>query len=112
PELAAGAASAYLTLLGDQLALCPQSALWIDAQAFEAALADARRTRDPAEYERAVALYTGDLLPEALYDDDAVADRRTALRREHMAALFELAQLAAQRGEPAAAIAPLRRLLT
>src|SRR4051794_22200538 len=44
--------------------LCPEEPLWIDAEAFEAAAATARRTRDTEAQRTALSLSTGDLLPE------------------------------------------------
>src|SRR5205823_1701178 len=76
-------ASAYLCLRDDILILCPEGALWLDVEAFEAAGAAARRTQDPelAALEAALALYGGDLLPQDRYEDWA------ARRREDVRAL-------------------------
>jgi len=88
-----------------------QDTVWIDVDAFIEAAAAVRRAADPARYEQAIALYTGDLLPEDLYEDWA-ANRREALRREYLGLLLDLAQLYESRGLSDAAIDPLRRART
>ena len=47
----------------------------IDVEAFELAVADARRERTGAACERALSLYGGELLPENRYDDWAELER-------------------------------------
>jgi DNA-binding SARP family transcriptional activator len=49
-------ASGYLRLRGEQVSLCPDSPLWVDAGAFEQAAATAKRTRDPAANRAAIEL--------------------------------------------------------
>jgi DNA-binding SARP family transcriptional activator len=56
-------ASRYLSLGGEQLALCSEGQLEVDVEAFERAAASARRSRDPAAYRAAIELYSGELLP-------------------------------------------------
>jgi predicted ATPase/DNA-binding SARP family transcriptional activator/DNA-binding CsgD family transcriptional regulator len=107
---APGALCPYLRLQGERLALCPDSPLWIDVLAFEAAAAAARRTREVEAYRAALALYTGDLLPEDRYEDWA-SDRRDRLRTEHLGLLRELARLYSARGEGALAGAVLRQVV-
>src|SRR3712207_7049354 len=46
--------SLYLASEGKSLALCPEVELWVDVNAFEAALTTARRTREPAAYRAAL----------------------------------------------------------
>ena len=75
--------------------------------AFEAVAAAARRSEDPRAYHAALALYTGELLPEERSEDWA-AGRREALREAHLAHLVEVARLHGARGQ-AAAIAALGR---
>ena len=53
----------YLRSAGESIVLCPEGVLWVDTEAFEGAVAAARRTREPAAYRAAVELYGGDLLP-------------------------------------------------
>jgi DNA-binding SARP family transcriptional activator len=85
--------------------------LWIDAEAFEAAAADARRSTDAHLYEAAIALYRGDLLPDDPFEEWA-ANRRTALRASYLALLLDLAHLYASHGVHAHAIATFERVLT
>ncbi|MGH2370481.1 MAG: AfsR/SARP family transcriptional regulator, partial [Chloroflexota bacterium] len=103
-----------LTLLqseGDLLALCPAGGLWTDVAAFEVAAGAARRTQDPAAYGAAIALYAGDLLPEDRYEDWA-AGRREELRALYLALLLEHAGLCEARGQHAAAVDALTKLIT
>jgi DNA-binding SARP family transcriptional activator len=109
PELSGP--SRLLHVQGDVLVLKPEGPLWVGVEAFEAAAAAARRSRDPHRYEGAVDLYRGDLLPEDPYEDWAVR-RRDALREEYTAVLLELAELYEARGDPARAIGALRRVVT
>jgi predicted ATPase/DNA-binding SARP family transcriptional activator/DNA-binding CsgD family transcriptional regulator len=102
-------AARYLTLQGDQLALCPGEQLWVDMEAFEEAAAAARRSQDPAAYRTAIELYAGDLLPEDRYEEWAEA-RREEVRRLHLALLVELASLYEERGEHGPAVEALRRV--
>jgi predicted ATPase/DNA-binding SARP family transcriptional activator/DNA-binding CsgD family transcriptional regulator len=88
----------YLAGEGKSLALCPEGDLWVDVDAFEAALATARRTREPAAYRAALGLYAGELLPDDRYEDWA-EDRRWGLRRASLSAQIELSGLYEERGE-------------
>jgi predicted ATPase/DNA-binding SARP family transcriptional activator len=93
---------------GDRLALRRTGSIDVDVVAFEAAVNRARRTRDPTDYDAAVALYRGDLLPEDRYDDWA-AGRRQTLREACLGALLELARLREARDDRPGAIEALRR---
>ena len=64
----------------------------IDVDAFEAAAARARETREVAAYERALDLYPGELLPEDRYEPWADG-RRAALLELHGGLCVELAEL-------------------
>ena len=110
PALAAGTPPSYLHLRDEILALCPRGPLWVDVDAFTVARDTARRSQDPADYEAALGLYHGDLLPEDCYDDWA-AERRDGLRRVYLALLVELAELYEARGEAPQAMAALERAL-
>jgi predicted ATPase/DNA-binding SARP family transcriptional activator/DNA-binding CsgD family transcriptional regulator len=107
-------ASRYLSLSGEQLALCAEEErLWVDAEAFEEAAATARRSREPAAYRAAIELYSGELLPEDRYEEWAES-RRQQLRRTFLSLLIELAGLYEERGveeELEPAIQALRRVL-
>src|SRR5206468_505577 len=74
----AGAAgdTPLLTLHQQTVTLGTPAGLWVDAEAFAAAAAAARRSQDPRHYGMAADRYTGDLLPEDRYED------WTAVRRE------------------------------
>src|SRR5215204_3032570 len=91
------AASRYLSLGGEQLALCPEGHLEVDVKAFEQAAASARRSRDPAAYRAAIELYSGELLPEDRYEEWAESHRQE-LRRKFISLLIELAGLYEERG--------------
>ncbi|MEU6237806.1 BTAD domain-containing putative transcriptional regulator, partial [Kitasatospora sp. NPDC047058] len=82
--------------------------LLVDVEEFEHAALHARRSRDPAAYERAVARYGGDLLPEDRYEQWA-AGRERALHAEYLALLVELAGLREARADLDGAAAALRR---
>jgi DNA-binding SARP family transcriptional activator len=82
----------------------------VDVAAFEAALAAARRSTDPADGWAALALYGGDLLPEEA-DADWLAGRREGLRRAHLTLLERLVGLEERAGRPAGALAALERLV-
>jgi len=110
PALAPAAPSTYLRLRGDTLALAPHPAPWIDTAAFQTAGEIARRWGDPALYEEALALYTGDLLPEDPYEDWA-AGRREQLRGLYVELLGEVAGLYDAAGAYAEAIGALERVV-
>jgi DNA-binding SARP family transcriptional activator len=70
-----GAGAKYLALRGEEIVLCPEGRLWVDAEAFEEATIAARRTGRAAAYEAAADLYAGDLLPEDRYEEWAEGRR-------------------------------------
>jgi predicted ATPase/DNA-binding SARP family transcriptional activator len=88
--LTAGGAdgAALLATTGDLLTLA--SEVELDLDEFEAAAARAEASRDPDDLERAIAAYTGELLPEDAYED-WVAERRRSLAERHVHLLLELA---------------------
>ncbi|MFG3053248.1 BTAD domain-containing putative transcriptional regulator [Kitasatospora sp. NPDC048239] len=92
---------------GDTPALRPEL-VRVDVEEFERAALHARRSRDPAAYERAVARYRGDLLPEDRYEEWA-AGREQALHAEYLALLVELGGLREARADLDGAAAVLRR---
>lgn len=91
---------------GERLGLC-RAVTWVDVEAFEDAALRARRAGDPAAYERAIALYGGDLLPEDRYAEWAI-DRAEALRFDYLALLVELGRLLEARADFDGAAAALR----
>jgi DNA-binding SARP family transcriptional activator len=107
---ASAAGSRYLRLRGDQLELCPEGSLWVDAEAFEEAAAAARRARDPAAYRAAVDLYAGELLPGDRYEAWA-EDRRQGLRLTYLSLLLKMAGLHEEREDYEPAIEALGRVV-
>jgi DNA-binding SARP family transcriptional activator len=106
-------ASRYLSVSGEQLALCPEGQLRVDVEAFEEAADTARRSRDPAAYRVAIELYSGELLPEDRYEEWAES-RRQELRQRFLSLLIELAGLYEERGaeeDLALAVQALQRAL-
>lgn len=95
-------------LVSDQHGLRLDGPVWTDVADFERA---AQAGTDADAVQRAIALYTGDLLPEDPYADWA-AGRRETLRQQYLALLVKLARLAEQHDNRAAAIAALERLVT
>ena len=95
--------------------LAEQPVIWLDADAFERLLAQARETRDPGEKERlfeeAAMLYGGHFLPEEHRVEWTLA-RRDALQRSWVGLLLDLADLRIERESLNSAIEPLDRLLS
>jgi DNA-binding SARP family transcriptional activator len=96
------------------LALADQAQLWIDADAFDSLLSQARATSDPGQTEQlleeAMLLYGGDYLPEER-DIPWIQTRREALQRSWIGLLLELADLRIAREALPSAIDTLDRLL-
>jgi predicted ATPase/DNA-binding SARP family transcriptional activator len=109
-ELAGMPAGLALTRDGDIVVLAPADLVWVDAHAFEEAVAGAWQLRTPASADAALALYRGDLLPDDRYEE-WVEQRRTTLRTGYLALLARLAALYEERGEPVEAIGAWQRLL-
>ncbi|MDQ6779111.1 MAG: AAA family ATPase, partial [Actinomycetota bacterium] len=101
---------AALTREGETVVLAPPAMTWVDAHAFEKAVADAWRAPSRASAQAALSLYGGDLLPTDLYDEWA-EQPRIALRASYLALLMRLGQLHAERGAFADAIATFQRLV-
>ena len=102
--------SRYLRLRGEQLALCPDSQLWVDVEAFEEAAATARHALEPAAFRAAIDLYAGELLPEDRYEPWVEA-RRAELRGIYLSLLLELGALYQERKELREAIEALGRVV-
>ena len=82
-----------------------------DLLAFEAALARATGTSEPAEMlQQAVRLYGGPLLPDCR--EEWVHAERSLREQSYLSALGRLARIAQEQGQPAAAVGWLRLLLT
>jgi predicted ATPase/DNA-binding SARP family transcriptional activator/DNA-binding CsgD family transcriptional regulator len=106
-------ASHYLSLNGEQLVMCPQGQLWVDVEAFEEAADTARRSKDPAAYQAAIELYSGELLPEDRYEEWAES-RRGELRQTFLSLNVELAGFYEERGteeDLATAVQALQKVL-
>lgn len=108
------ATSSLLLTEHQVLILAEQTWLWIDADAFEALLAQARASNDPGRTEQlleeAMLLYGGDYLPEERAID-WIQTRRESLQRSWIGLLLELADLRIAREALPAAIDTLDRLL-
>jgi predicted ATPase/DNA-binding SARP family transcriptional activator len=104
---ALGEASSQLALRDGIVTLVAD---WIDVDAFEAQGAQARASRTVDDYRAALALYSGELLPEDRYEDWAQT-RRAVLRETHLALLVELAGLQAQARDAAGAVETLQRAI-
>ncbi|MGF1473063.1 MAG: LuxR C-terminal-related transcriptional regulator [Rubrobacteraceae bacterium] len=72
----AGRTSDYLRLQDEQLVFSPDVELWTDVDAFRAAAAVARNTREPAACRRALEAYGGELLPADRYEEWAEEPRQ------------------------------------
>jgi DNA-binding SARP family transcriptional activator len=94
---------------GDALFL-PSERLWVDAEAWRAAAANARRAGDPGAYAAAVDLYGAGLLPDDRYEEWALA-YRDELHSEFVTLLEELTALLEARGEIEAALRAADRLV-
>jgi predicted ATPase/DNA-binding SARP family transcriptional activator len=97
----------HLVLRDDVVALAGDD-VWVDVHAFEVAAAVARDSGTIDAYRAALALYTGELLPEDRYEDWTAA-RRESLRETYLALCLELAELEARAGDAGGAIATLQR---
>jgi predicted ATPase/DNA-binding SARP family transcriptional activator len=114
---APGQAAPYVRADGDVVALVaapdtppgpPES--WLDAAAFERAATLALAAEEAAPCRAALALYTGDYLPEHLYDEWTAA-RRETLRGLYVAVLLHLATLHERAGAAVEAMRCLRAVL-
>jgi DNA-binding SARP family transcriptional activator len=110
PSGPAGAASGYLHLRAESLALSPAGPVWVDVEAFEEAATTARHAREGAAYRAAIDLYSGELLPRDRYEPWA-EERRAALRALYLSLLLELAGIYEEREEFGGAIEALGRVV-
>ncbi len=108
-----GGGQSYVRTDGDMLLLMPAVAPepdWLDAAAFERAATAALAGRDVARCQDALALYTGDYLPDDLYEEWAVGPRE-ALRHRYLTLLLHVAVLHERQGMPHEAERCLRTIL-
>jgi predicted ATPase/DNA-binding SARP family transcriptional activator/DNA-binding CsgD family transcriptional regulator len=97
----------YLSLRRGLIELCPDSPIWVDVEAFENAARGALMGEEPAAFRAAISLYTGELLPENLYEDWA-QERREDLRQLYKTLLVELGVLYEERRDYRKGIQTLR----
>lgn len=107
-EAAGADAAVVLPLRDDMLALYPGGRVEVDVNAFEAALARARETDEVSDYRAALALYSGELLPEDRYEGWA-AGRREALSEAHLGTLLDFSARLTKGGDIRAAIEALEQ---
>ncbi len=100
----------YLALHETVLSLCPDSPVWIDAEEFKTSANRAFRTQNIATYQAALALYSGDLLPDDRYEDWS-SELREALHQDHLGLLIGLAKLLENQQEYSIAIETLKKAL-
>ncbi len=100
----------YVEFDGETVALASHLIDQVDVEQFEAQVAEALASADATRYTTALALYTGDLLPDDLYEDWAIP-RREALRQTYLALLRGLGNLYLARCDYEQAIAAWQRLL-
>lgn len=112
-----GVRSRFVLRRGDHLQFDPAAPCWVDVVEYAGLLEEARRAADAGRrdeaitlYERAVALYRGDLLEEDRYDDWAAAHRER-WREAQVDALTSLARLYADRRETRRAAEVAERIL-
>jgi hypothetical protein len=92
PSLRQALVEAGLEPMSDQ----PDRSIWIDAQAFDQIVAEARHAADPLALLRdANALYVGEYLPDDIHEDWSVA-RREALRHTWIELQLMLARVCEQ----------------
>ncbi len=95
----------FLSLTKDEA-----QAVSVDAEDFEAAARRAKESPSPEAFQTALALYTGDLLPDDRYEAWTMQPRE-ALRQTYLRLLLGLAKLQETYGDYQDGIATLLRLL-
>jgi DNA-binding SARP family transcriptional activator len=80
------------------LCLTAEGETWVDAEAFERAAAACHQLDDTSAYKNALALYTGELLPEDRYED-WVAPRRESLRWLYLSLQTKLGMMLEAQGD-------------
>jgi DNA-binding SARP family transcriptional activator len=105
------ARDSFVVVESDMIGIRREAEIWLDADAFEQLVAQARRTPDASDLlEEADRLYVGDYLPDDPYDDWAI-QRRDALRNLWAELQFDLSRSREQRGDVSGAVLSLQRLL-
>jgi DNA-binding SARP family transcriptional activator/TolB-like protein len=98
PDLKSGSDSRFILTHDQHVLLRAPGDLWIDVEEFERRAAAALKSKIASEYEAALELYAGELLPEDRYEDWAAA-RRERLSRLANRLLAESAQLYESAGQ-------------
>jgi DNA-binding SARP family transcriptional activator len=111
PDLKSGARSQFILTRDNLVALRAPGDVWVDASAFERHATEAMRANEPKLFEAALDLYRGDLLPEVLYEDWAVA-MRERLRGLYVDLLYRLALMREESGDYVAGIGLLQSLVS
>lgn len=88
----------------------PEVHLWIDADEFKQSAEKGLRTNDVNLLEQAAALYTGDLLPEAVYEQWTIVPRQQ-LRELYLRVLHRLAAKSSDTGNKSRAHIWLDKIL-
>jgi DNA-binding SARP family transcriptional activator len=109
PELPRRHNSTYLRLEDSMLALDMEHVA-IDADRFEQLAQDALRRREVSAFERALAVYSGELLPEDRYEDWC-AERRSFLAELHVRVQLALADALGRCGAYSESADHLREVL-
>lgn len=111
PDLENAADSHYLLFKDDILTLNPEAVAWVDAEEFERLIQLGRQQNHNLDhYNGALELYSGEFLPEDLYDDWAEA-RRSMLQKSYVDVLKQVAAVHVVRGAYQEAIDRLYTLL-
>jgi predicted ATPase/DNA-binding SARP family transcriptional activator/DNA-binding CsgD family transcriptional regulator len=95
---------------GELIALCANGGVETDVAEFEGHATRARKSHEPDDYRRAIAFYSGDLLPGDRYEDWTVR-RREALRETYLSLLFEFTEINESLGDVGGSIELLQKLV-
>jgi len=109
-DSAGGEGRALLALDTETLTLCPDGGLWVDVDEFEVAARQALASHARSDYDVALNLYPGDLLPDDRYAEWATG-RREILRRLSLDLKRGLADALEADLETSAAADVLRQIL-
>ncbi len=110
PALKAGAESRFIVTHDQHVMLRAPDGLWLDVEEFEQRAATALKSKAAEDYERALELYAGELLPEDRYEDWAAA-RRERLSRMATRLLSESAHLYETAGQFSQSIERFQQLV-
>lgn len=102
-------AGRLIEFVGDVVSLASEG-LAVDTELFRSTLVAARRARDVDAYQRALDLFSGELLPDDPYED-WISGFRRELHEEYLAALTEMSELLGAAGNVAGAIEAARLLV-